>query len=73
MNEGRSGQYEIAAPWLGIAMRAHAASGRSDEWAVRLDALIEMHRRKHKLRPRWKRCGMRPVERRVPNRENPLR
>ena len=51
MSEGRSGQYETAAQWLGIAARAHAASGRSDEWLARLDTLIEIHRRKHKLRP----------------------
>jgi uncharacterized Zn finger protein len=51
MNEARSGHYEIAAGWLAIAARAHAAGGRSDEWRVRLEDLIECHRRKHKLRP----------------------
>jgi len=51
MNEGKSGSYEIAAQWLGIAARAHGACGRSDEWLARLDTLIELHRRKHKLRP----------------------
>jgi len=51
MNEGRSGHYETAAGWLAIAGRAHAASGRSDEWRARLEDLIERHRRKHKLRP----------------------
>lgn len=51
MNEGRSGHYETAAGWLAIAARAHAASGRSDEWRARLEGLIERHRRKHKLRP----------------------
>jgi len=51
MNEGRSGHYEAAAGWLTIAARAHAASGRSDEWRARLEDLVERHRRKHKLRP----------------------
>tara|TARA_R110002072_G_scaffold76837_3_gene179876 strand:+ start:313 stop:1179 length:867 start_codon:yes stop_codon:yes gene_type:complete len=51
MTEGRSAHYEAAAVWLAIAARAHAASGRSGEWADRLEGLIETHRRKHKLRP----------------------
>jgi uncharacterized Zn finger protein len=51
MNEGRSTHYDIAAEWLGIAARAHAASGRSGEWAARLDGLIETYYRKYKLRP----------------------
>jgi uncharacterized Zn finger protein len=51
MIEGRSGSYETAARWLGIAARAHEACGRSEEWLARLDKLIATHRRKHKLRP----------------------
>lgn len=51
MSEGRSGHYETAAGWLAIAARAHAASGRSEEWHEHLEKLIETHRRKHKLRP----------------------
>ena len=51
MNEARSNHYETAAGWLAIAARAHAASGRADEWLTRLENLIERHRRKHKLRP----------------------
>jgi uncharacterized Zn finger protein len=51
MSEGRSKHYETAAEWLGIAARAHAASGRSGEWLTRLEGLIETHRRKYTLRP----------------------
>ncbi len=51
MTDGRSAHYEGAARWLGLAARAHAASGRSDQWAIRLEGLIETHRRKYTLRP----------------------
>lgn len=51
MNDGRSAHYETAAEWLAIAARAHAASGRSEEWDRHLEGLIETHRRKYTLRP----------------------
>lgn len=50
MAEGRSSHYDLAVRWLEQAARAHAVAGKSDEWRARLDALIETHRRKHKLR-----------------------
>ncbi|MBE0532624.1 MAG: hypothetical protein IH626_17510 [Rhodospirillales bacterium] len=50
MEEGQSSRYDLAARWLEKAARAHAATGKRDEWRTRLDALIETHRRKHKLR-----------------------
>ncbi len=51
MDEGRSTDYETAAEWLGIAARAHAAGGRSEEWDRHLEERIETHRRKYTLRP----------------------
>ena len=51
MEEARSNHYEEAAGWLAIAARAYAANGRTDEWQVRLEELIEIHRRKYRLRP----------------------
>ncbi|OOG72892.1 hypothetical protein B0E45_07820 [Sinorhizobium sp. A49] len=48
---GRSGQYELAARWLEKAALAYDAAGRFEEWTEKLDALIQRHRRKHKLRP----------------------
>jgi hypothetical protein len=50
MDEGRSSHYDVAAQWLNVAGRAHAETGRWNEWIATLDRLIETHRRKHKLR-----------------------
>ena len=50
MAEGRSSHYDLAVRWLEKAARAHAVAGKCDEWRTRLGALIETHRRKHKLR-----------------------
>lgn len=50
MSEGRSSHYDLAVRWLEVAARAHAAAGTADEWRDRLEALIQTHRRKHKLR-----------------------
>ncbi|MFB9984853.1 SWIM zinc finger domain-containing protein [Mesorhizobium kowhaii] len=51
MDAGQSGFYELAAQWLEKAALAHDAAGRFEDWITRIDALIEKHRRKHKLRP----------------------
>lgn len=51
MAEGKSDRYETAAQWLGIAARAYAVRGRSEDWLAHLETLMERHRRKHKLRP----------------------
>ena len=51
IEEGRSGSYEIAAQWLQIASLAYDAAGRFEDWIMKLDGLIERHRRKHRLRP----------------------
>lgn len=51
VDEGISSRYETAAQWLGIAARAHEVCGRSGEWLECIEALIELHRRKYKLRP----------------------
>ena len=50
MAEGRSSHYDLAVYWLEKAARAHAIVGKNVEWRALLDALIETHRRKHKLR-----------------------
>ncbi len=51
MNAGRSGSYEQAVQWLEKAALAYDAAGRFEDWVTKIDALIEKHRRKHKLRP----------------------
>lgn len=50
MEEGRSSHYELAVHWLEQAARAHASASTTKEWHLRLDMLIQTHRRKHKLR-----------------------
>lgn len=50
MAEGRSNHYDLAIRWLEVASRAHTKAGTTNEWRSCLDALIETHRRKHKLR-----------------------
>jgi uncharacterized Zn finger protein len=47
----RAGDYAIAVQWLEKAALAHEAAGREDAWMACLNALIERHRRKYKLRP----------------------
>jgi uncharacterized Zn finger protein len=51
MEAGQSGSYEVAVQWLQTASLAYDAAGRFEEWIVKVDDLIERHRRKHKLRP----------------------
>ena len=51
IEEGRSESYDVAAQWLRIASLAYDAVGRFEDWLMKLDDLIERHRRKHKLRP----------------------
>lgn len=51
MEAGESGSYELAVQWLQIASLAYDAAGRFEDWIMKLDGLIERHRRKHKLRP----------------------
>lgn|GEM_PF-2684223 len=50
MVEGRSNDYDLAVDWLELAGRAYENLDRWDEWMSSLDALIDTHRRKHKLR-----------------------
>ena len=40
-----------AAQWLEKALQAFFAADREEEWRALLGRLIELHRRKHKLRP----------------------
>jgi len=51
MDGGRSGHYQEAAQWLEKALQAFFAADREEEWRALLGRLIELHRRKHKLRP----------------------
>ena len=51
MDANQAGHYALAAQWLEKAAVAYEADGREDEWAGRVAALIEKHRRKYKLRP----------------------
>ncbi|KQT61418.1 hypothetical protein ASG52_00575 [Methylobacterium sp. Leaf456] len=51
MNAGAAGDYERAAEWLRRAALAHESAGLIDEWSATIEALIERHRRKYKLRP----------------------
>lgn len=51
MEAGQSGFYELATQWLAKAALAYDAAGRFEDWITKVDALIEKHRRKHKLRP----------------------
>lgn len=51
MDAGNAQSYEVAAGWLHKAARAYRASGKENQWAVALEALIDQHKRKYKLRP----------------------
>ena len=51
MDGGKSQYYEAAAAWLARARSAHRIAGREGEWSPYLEAQIERHRRKYKLRP----------------------
>jgi hypothetical protein len=51
MDANQSGYYALAAQWLEQAALAHEVLGRGGDWRACLDALIDRHRRKYKLRP----------------------
>jgi uncharacterized Zn finger protein len=51
MNANRAGHYGLAAQWLEKAALAHEVLGREDDWRAFLEDLIDLHRRKYKLRP----------------------
>jgi uncharacterized Zn finger protein len=51
MDNNRAGHYAEAARWLEKAALAYEAAGREDDWVRLLDALIDKHRRKYKLKP----------------------
>lgn len=51
MDNNRAPYYQEAARWLEKAALAYEAADRQDDWARELDALIDAHRRKYKLRP----------------------
>lgn len=51
MDAGNAQNYETAAGWLHKVARAYRASGKENQWAVALEALIDKHKRKYKLRP----------------------
>ena len=51
MDGGSAGRYAEAAAWLARAAQAYDAAGRIDDWGIRIEGLIETHRRKYKLRP----------------------
>lgn len=51
MDGGNADAYERAAAWLRTARRAHAASSKRAEWRAYLDAVLERHRKKYRLRP----------------------
>jgi uncharacterized Zn finger protein len=51
MNGGQAGLYDRAAQWLERAKRAFVAAGRNQEWSAYLESLIQVHKRKYKLRP----------------------
>lgn len=51
MDAGAAGDYAQAAEWLRRAALAHESAGLIDEWSATIEALIERHRRKYKLRP----------------------
>jgi uncharacterized Zn finger protein len=51
MDEGRSGQYQDAARWVGKVRDAMRATGREDEWRAYIAGLLDKHRRKYTLTP----------------------
>jgi uncharacterized Zn finger protein len=51
MDSGAAGSYDLAAQWLQRAAVAYDTAGRNDEWTAHIEALIDKHRRKYKLRP----------------------
>ena len=51
MDSGRSKYYGEAAGWLAKARNAYLLDRREEEWRDYLDELIDLHRRKYKLRP----------------------
>ena len=48
---GAAAHYDDAATWLARARAADTLLGQTAEWRAYLEALIEQHRRKYKLRP----------------------
>ena len=44
MDEGRSGQYDRAATWLGYVKAAYGASGRDAQWQAYIAEVRETHR-----------------------------
>lgn len=50
MNNGEARIYHHAVRWLRKCREAHRAAQRDDAWRAYLGALLDMHRRKHKLR-----------------------
>jgi uncharacterized Zn finger protein len=48
---GASAHYDLAAAWLARVRAADERLGHGAEWRAYLEALIETHRRKYKLRP----------------------
>lgn len=51
MDQGQSKYYQRAAYWLGRAKVAYSSAGRSDEWRVYLESLLQKHARKYSLTP----------------------
>jgi len=51
MDQGQSKYYQRAAYWLGRAKAAYVSVGRSDEWRVYLESLLQKHARKYSLVP----------------------
>ena len=51
MDSGGSKYYEEAMGWLAKARDAYLSDGRIEEWQAYFDELIDLHRRKYKLRP----------------------
>jgi len=51
MDQGQSKYYQRAAYWLGRAKAAYVSAGRSDEWRVYLESLLQKHARKYSLMP----------------------
>ncbi len=51
MDSGKSSLYGKAVDWLAKARDAYLADEREGEWQAYLDDLIDLHKRKYKLRP----------------------
>lgn len=51
MDAGRANAYDSAAEWLGLTRQAFVHNDRSAEWTALINALIQRHTRKYKLRP----------------------